>query len=114
MSGLKKIKFKTIFSDLCMGRITYREGSVASGRVSLLRRVILKIFFEKAYDHVDWGFVDEVLPKKGYKNRWRNWIWGCLVSVNIWVLVNANPSAKFGASRGLRQVDPLSPFFSYL
>lgn len=31
--------------------------------------VILKIFCGKAYDHVDWGFVDEVLAKKGYKYR---------------------------------------------
>lgn len=26
---------------------------------------VLKIDFEKAYDHVDWGFLDQVLERKG-------------------------------------------------
>ena len=33
--------------------------------------VVLKIDFEKAYDHVDWDFLDHVLGKKGFSPRWR-------------------------------------------
>lgn len=67
--------------------------------------VIMKIDFEKAYDHMD-----DALVKKGFKNRWRNWNRGCLVSVNFSVLANGRPICKFGAFRGLRQVDPLITF----
>ena len=31
--------------------------------------VIFKIDFEKAYDHVNWDFLDHVLEKKGFSPR---------------------------------------------
>ena len=31
--------------------------------------VIVKIDFEKAYDHVKWDFVDHVLEKKGFSSK---------------------------------------------
>ncbi|RVW89628.1 hypothetical protein CK203_036367 [Vitis vinifera] len=36
--------------------------------------VVFKIDFEKAYDHVDWDFLDHVLEKKGFSPRWRTWM----------------------------------------
>ena len=36
--------------------------------------VVLKIDFEKAYDHVDWGFLDHVLERKGFSTKWRSWM----------------------------------------
>ena len=71
--------------------------------------MVFKIEFEKAYDHVNWNFVDEVLERKGFKDRWRRWIRGCLSSVKFSVLVNGF-EGNLGASRGLRQGDPLFPF----
>ncbi|RVW66527.1 Transposon TX1 uncharacterized 149 kDa protein [Vitis vinifera] len=52
--------------------------------------VVFKIDFEKAYDHVSWGFLDHVLEKKGFSPRWRKWMRGCLSSVSFVVLVNGN------------------------
>lgn len=40
--------------------------------------IIFKIEFEKADDHVDWGFLDKVLEKKGFGYKWRSWIWSCV------------------------------------
>ena len=36
--------------------------------------VVLKIDFEKAYDYVDWGFLDHVLERKGFSTKWRSWM----------------------------------------
>ena len=33
--------------------------------------VVFKIDFEKAYDRVNWDFLDHVLEKKGFSPRWR-------------------------------------------
>jgi hypothetical protein len=49
--------------------------------------VIFKIDFEKAYDSIRWEFVEEVLAKKGFDNKLREWVMstvrGGRVSVNI-------------------------------
>ncbi|KAJ9695822.1 hypothetical protein PVL29_011012 [Vitis rotundifolia] len=73
-------------------------------------RVVFKINFEKAYDHVDWGFLDHVLERKGFSPKWRSWIRGCFSSSNFAILVNGNAKGWVKASRGLRQGDPLSLF----
>ena len=52
--------------------------------------VVFKIDFEKAYDHVDWGFLDHVLERKGFSTKWRSWMRGCLSSTSFAVLVNGN------------------------
>ena len=75
--------------------------------------VVFKINFEKAYDHVDWGFLDHVLERKGFNPKWRSWIRRCLSSSSFAILVNGNAKGWVKASRGLRQGDPLSPFLFY-
>ena len=69
--------------------------------------VVFKIDFEKAYDHVDWGFLDHVLERKGFSSRWRSWIRGCLSSTTFVVLVNGNAKGWVKVHKGLRQGDPL-------
>uniref|UniRef100_A0A803P465 Reverse transcriptase domain-containing protein n=1 Tax=Cannabis sativa TaxID=3483 RepID=A0A803P465_CANSA len=72
--------------------------------------LVFKIDFEKAYDRVEWEFVDVVLGKKGFGEIWRKWIKGCISSTSFSVFINRAPRGKFSGSRGLRQGDPLSPF----
>lgn len=43
-------------------------------RMKKKKGLVFKIDFEKAYDHVEWSFLDFVLEKKGFGLRWRNWI----------------------------------------
>ena len=71
--------------------------------------VVFKIDFGKAYDHVNWDFLDHVLAKKGFSPRWRSLMRGCLSSVSYAILVNGNAKGWVKATRGLRQ-GPLSPF----
>ncbi|RVW90710.1 Transposon TX1 uncharacterized 149 kDa protein [Vitis vinifera] len=72
--------------------------------------VVFKIDFEKAYDHVRWDFLDQVLEKKGFSPRWRKWMSGCLSSVSYAVLVNGSAKGWVKASRGIKTRNPLSPF----
>ena len=72
--------------------------------------LVVKIDFEKAYDNVCWDFLDFVLQKKDFGDKWRSWIRGCLASVSYLVLINGRPRGKFKGFKGLRQGNPLSPF----
>jgi len=66
--------------------------------------------FEKAYDFVDWGYLDSVMEKMSFPVLWRKWIRECVGTATASVLVNGCPTDEFCLHRGLRQADPLSPF----
>lgn len=42
------------------------------------KRVLFKIEFEKAYDHVDRNFLDKVLEREGFSYKWCMRMWGCI------------------------------------
>ncbi|KAK9146665.1 hypothetical protein Sjap_006568 [Stephania japonica] len=71
---------------------------------------VLKLDLAKAYDHVDWLFLDYVLMKKGIGAIWRKWIYGCISSVSFSVLINGKPQPRFATTRGMCQGCSLSPF----
>ncbi|PNX58979.1 ribonuclease H, partial [Trifolium pratense] len=71
---------------------------------------MFKVDFEKAFDSVDWSFLDFVMQKMGFHEKWRRWISECLNTASVSVLVNGSATKEFEMGRGLRQGDPLSPF----
>ncbi|RVW69835.1 putative ribonuclease H protein [Vitis vinifera] len=69
---------------------------------------LLKMDIEKAFDHVNWDFLMEVMSKMGFGHRWINWMKWCCSTTRI--LIN---SGFFRSSRGLRQGTPFLPIFSF-
>ncbi|GKC84144.1 RNA-directed DNA polymerase, eukaryota, partial [Tanacetum coccineum] len=83
-------------------------------KIKKKQALIFKVDFEKAYDSVRWDFVDEVLRKFGFGDKWCKWIQGCLTSSRGSIVVNGSPTEEFQLGRGLKQGDPLSPFLFIL
>jgi len=46
-----------------------------------------------------------------FPRLWRSWIMECVSTATTSVLVNGCPTDEFNFETGLRQGDPLSPFF---
>ena len=73
--------------------------------------VLLKLDLEKAYDKMDWSFLDMAMKLKGFGKRWRKWIWGCLSTTNFIIIVNGRPRGKIPAKGAFVKVILLPLFF---
>ena len=70
--------------------------------------VLWKLDVEKAYDHVNWGFLMYMLEWLGFPEKWRKWIFYCISTVKFSVLINRAPCGFFENYRGLQQGNSLS------
>ncbi|KAL9684714.1 hypothetical protein QQ045_022155 [Rhodiola kirilowii] len=77
-------------------------------RKCVSKRCMLKLDIFKAYDTVDWRFLQQTLDKFDFLMRFINWIMACVSTVTFSVLINGSLESYFGSSRGLRQDDPIS------
>ncbi|WJX67429.1 hypothetical protein P8452_51895 [Trifolium repens] len=71
--------------------------------------VIFKVDFEKVYDSVDLGFLEYMLRRFGFGDKWCAWMKVCVCAGNMSVLVNGCATEEISIKRGLKQGDPLSP-----
>ncbi|XP_022003043.1 uncharacterized protein LOC110900463 [Helianthus annuus] len=73
-------------------------------------RCAFKIDIQKAYDTVNWSFLEVVLQRFGFHNKMVKWIMTCVTTASYSVSINGDIHGYFPGKRGLRQGDPMSPY----
>lgn len=69
-----------------------------------------KLNMEKTYNQVNWSFLDYMLRRMSFGDKWCRWINSCITITSFAVLMNGGRLSFFKVSRGLRHGDPLSLF----
>ncbi|MCI35870.1 RNA-directed DNA polymerase (Reverse transcriptase), partial [Trifolium medium] len=61
--------------------------------------LIFKVDFEKAYDSVNWKFLQYMLRSFGFGEKWISWMRSCVCAGNLSVLVNGSPTDEVNIAR---------------
>jgi hypothetical protein len=56
--------------------------------IRIIKKGVIKLDYEKAYDKVNWEYLLDILEKRGFGNRWIEWIRRILCRGSVGLTIN--------------------------
>ena len=75
--------------------------SMKTHKTSKTSYMALKLDMNKAYDRVEWSFLEEIMRRLGFKENWINLMMICVKSVSYLILVNGESKGLIHPTRGI-------------
>ena len=72
----------------------------------------VKVDMSKAYDRVEWGFIEKVMERMDFHERWISLVMHCISTISYSVLINGVAYGSIIPTRGLHQGDPYPHTYS--
>lgn len=118
------------FMDSCVStaQSTFVPGRDISANIILLREILhsfqmrgykgrdfcLKADLSKAFDRMDWDYLQQIIPLYGFPPNLTRWVMTCVRSARFTVVLNGHGDGFFTPECGLRQGCALSPYLFIL
>ena len=87
--------------------------TIGKGKKGKEGLMAIKLDMSKAYDRIEWEYLEIVMRKMGFYKRWISLVMMCVTMATYEVLINGEPKGLINPTRGIRQGDPLSPSFVF-